>query len=397
MYAKLSSLGNSFRSRASRGSRDNTGRQKSGSSASDQQRLIEKTKEIIDSSIQQRGKLHLTYHAIKKRLVYEFGPELYEKCKPAVQDLIQKAAPMPSRRSVTGARPATVASPKFTNATDAAHTRTSSATTTIFKAFTTDQSTMKHDLHGAMSRTLTEKQIEELAQALHSSWPKKASEIKKKSAAEEMDLQRGGIMSHKEGDEGMNLKLALENARKDPQVQSEMHRRKAQAFSPRHHGYTPRRRASTLATPGQDIQSTTNLLNQHRRRNFTLKMVSSGQEHAGTKRSSTAESRRRSLGQLQQSLNKQLDVTGNFVVPQSPPAGNGEMLKKRSKMSYEDSDINPRVKYSQSIGKYFLGNHTAGLTSTHLLTLEHFGVWTQAILRSIQYQNERSVCLRFHS
>ena len=215
---------------------------------------------------------------------------------------------------------------------------------------------MKHDLHGAMSRTLTEQQIEDLAQALHSSWPKKASEIKKNSAAQQMDLERGGVMSHKEGEEGMNLMLALENARKDPRVQSEMHRRKVQAFSPRHHGYTPRRRASTLATPGQDIQSTTNLLNQHNRHNFTVKLVPSDQEGTETKRSSTVESRRRSLNQLQQSLqqyqHQQLHAaTGNFVVPQSPPGIDAEIMKKRSKMSFEDSDINPRVKYSNVGGK----------------------------------------------
>ena len=183
---------------------------------------------------------------------------------------------------------------------------------------------------------------------------KKASEIKKKSAAQQMDLERGGIMSHKEGEEGMNLKLALENARKDPLVQSEMHRRKAQAFSPRHHGYTPRRRASTLATPGQDIQSTTSLLNEHSRQNFTLKLMSSDPEGIEMKSSSTAESRRRSLSQLQQSLQQQqqhLDATGDFVVPQSSPRDGAEMLKKRSKMSYEDSDINPRVKLTRAGGK----------------------------------------------
>ena len=169
-------------------------------------------------------------------------------------------------------------------------------------------------------------------------------------------------MSHKEGEEGLNLKLALENARNDPQVQNEMHRRKVQqAFSPRQHGYTPRRRASTLATPGQDIQSTTNLLNQHNRHNFTVKLVPSDQEGTETKRSSTVESRRRSLNQLQQSLQQYqhqqlLDATGNFVVPQSPPGIDAEIMKKRSKMSFEDSDINPRVKYSNVGGKYIRTN-----------------------------------------
>ena len=302
---------------------------------------------------------------------------------------------MPSRRSVTGTRrrattanqdvrsasAGNLASGESANPAIIARARPSNATTTIYKASTTDQSTMKHDLHGAMSRTLTEQQIEDLAQALHSSWPKKASEIKKKSAAQQMDLERGGIMSHKEGEEGMNLKLALENARKDPRVQSEMHRRKVQAFSPRHHGYTPRRWASTLATPGQDIQSTTSLLNEHSRQNFTLKLMSSDPQGIEMKSSSTAESRRRSLTQLQQSLQQQqqqhLDATGDFVVPQSSPRIDAEMLKKRSKMSYEDSDINPRVKHTRARGKFsatFLSlmRPPCERSNIHILTLEPF-------------------------
>lgn len=120
---------------------------------------------------------------------------------------------------------------------------------------------MKHDLHGAMSRTLTEQQMNDLAQALHSSWPRKASDIKKKSAVQQMDIDRGGVMSQKEGKDGLNLKLALSYARSDPRVQQEIQQRlnnnKARSgpFSPRQHGYTSRRRASTLATPGQDIDS----------------------------------------------------------------------------------------------------------------------------------------------
>ena len=162
-----------------------------------------------------------------------------------------------------------------------------------------------------------------------------------------------------------------------------MHRRKVQqAFSPRQHGYTPRRRASTLATPGQDIQSTTNLLNQHNRHNFTVKLVPSDQEGTETKRSSTVESRRRSLNQLQQSLQQYqhqqlLDATGNFVVPQSSPRIDAEMLKKRSKMSYEDSDINPRVKHTRARGKFsatFLSlmRPPCERSNIHILTLEPF-------------------------
>ena len=105
---------------------------------------------------------------------------------------------------------------------------------------------MKHDLYGAMSRTLTEQQVDALAEQLHSSWPKKISELKNKTAKEQMELERGGIMSHKEGKDGINLKVALESARNDPKIQAEMKARQQQLrnnnkpFSPRQHNYTPR-------------------------------------------------------------------------------------------------------------------------------------------------------------
>ena len=75
--------------------------------------------------------------------------------------------------------PATTANQGQPRSASAGNARASNFTTTIFKASTTDQSTMKHDLHGAMSRTLTEQQIEDLAQALHSSWPKKPAKSRR--------------------------------------------------------------------------------------------------------------------------------------------------------------------------------------------------------------------------
>ena len=376
MYARFTSLGNSFRSRT-RSKSNNSSSSNNNNVVSTEEELIQRTKAIIDNDIQQRGKLHLTYNTIKEKLINEFGITLYDKCKPFVQDLIKQAAPRtPRSRSAGNNEPLAIDNNNNNNNIPTTRRRATTAnedirqvttnnnlstmnpnifmkqarptnitTATIYKASTTDQSTMKHDLYGAMSRTLTEQQVDALAEQLHSSWPKKISEMKNKTAKEQMELERGGIMSHKEGKDGMNLKVALESARNDPKIQAEMKARQQQLrnnnkpFSPRQHNYTPRRRASTLATPGQNIESTL-AYNQ----TFVYNVQSpkkSNNNNNNNISSSTAESRRRSLNSLQQQQ-QQKDATGNFMIPNSP---NTKRTKFRSP-SFEDSDINPRMKYT---------------------------------------------------
>ena len=163
MYARLSSL---IRNRSSSNNSDLD-------NSKTEQELIRRTQSIIDNNVQQRGKLHLTYNAIKEKLINEFGATLYEQCKPFVQDLIKQAAPkeprnvteegQERRRPITANVDKQNAGPKSARPSTTSH---------IVKAVTTDQSTMRYDLHGAMSRTLTEEQINQVAQALHSSWPR---------------------------------------------------------------------------------------------------------------------------------------------------------------------------------------------------------------------------------
>ena len=93
---------------------------------------------------------------------------------------------------------------------------------------------------------------------------------------------------------------------------------------------------------------------------------------------STAESRRRSLTQLQQSLRSSSSILMLLVISLFHKTKvDAEMLKKRSKMSYEDSDINPRVKHTRARGKFsatFLSlmRPPCERSNIHILTLEPF-------------------------
>ena len=99
MYARLT---NSFGFGKARGnSKKKEGASSTVDSSALEQQLITRTQSIIDDDIQLRGKLHLTYNAIKKKLISEFDAELYEKCKPFVQDIIKQAAPRESRAAVS--------------------------------------------------------------------------------------------------------------------------------------------------------------------------------------------------------------------------------------------------------------------------------------------------------
>ena len=101
MYARFTSLGNSFRSRT-RSKSNNSSSSNDNNVISTEEELIQRTKAIIDNDIQQRGKLHLTYNTIKEKLINEFGITLYDKCKPFVQDLIKQAAPRTPRSRSAG-------------------------------------------------------------------------------------------------------------------------------------------------------------------------------------------------------------------------------------------------------------------------------------------------------
>ena len=256
--------------------------------------LIERAKEIIDKKIRVDGKSSLRYEDVQAKLVLEFSKRSFEKHRVEVEKLLAAATLTRARVKSNSTQSiqimlgeeAEIVDDAKRPVRDRAPARPRPSHSSVYgddirRISTTDVSTLRHDLYGAMARTYDDNEMAVLSKALHSSWPTKASDLKKQSKEDAASHNRGGVLTAQEGRAEQNLKAVLAHARKDPRVQAEI----------------DLRRASTYGTPG----STLNGLNG---------ATTLPRQHEALASAKLASAK----------LTFDTDSTGKFAIPISPPS-----------------------------------------------------------------------------